>query len=392
MAQPFQDVTGDLDDRVSLELNGKDAPILESYEVEKSILTQPARLRARIGWGGVTRDLLDVLPPNLPIRVFIGDVPCFIGALDGWEATDDAGATQIDLRARDNLAPLHDAFIEAELAVKNLTYAQLVEKALGETVGDFTLFFTNESNRTLTAGTTIRQTTAPTVDPQQAVTGPVQRVLQAHIGERWYEYVKRQLDHAGLFLWSAGDGSFILSTPNSSQAPTYRILRRRGQTRNEVNVLRAALRNDTSGRYTEAVIHGRGGGRKFGRSHTQGTFTDDEMLRFGFKRPLVLRDINVTNNEQAAFYARRKLAETRRAGFSLMYTVAGHTIPSAIRTSERAVWIPDTIVNVTDEEYGIEEDFWIERCVYRRSSAGTTTELTLMRPADLVFANPEGIT
>jgi prophage tail gpP-like protein len=112
------------------------------------------------------------------------------------------------------------------------------------------------------------------------------------------------------------------------------------------------------------------------------------MVAFGITRPLVLRDANVNNADQAVFYARRKIAETRRAGWSLVYTVAGHTIPS-LATGARAVWSPDTIVNVIDDEMGLSGPYYIERCVYRRGPQ-TSTELVLQRPSDLVFGSDEG--
>jgi prophage tail gpP-like protein len=56
----------------------------------------------------------------------------------------------------------------------------------------------------------------------------------------------------------------------------------------------------------------------------------------------------------------------------------------------RAVWAPDTVVRVLDDEHGISGDFWIEGVTFRGSSShGTTTELTLMRPEDLVFGEGE---
>lgn len=389
------DVTGDLDDRVSVRLgplapggDAFDAPILESYEVTRSLLTQPTTFSARFGWGDVARDLLDVLPPRLPFQLVVNGAVQMTGTLDGYEASDGGGATEITIRGRDVMAPLHDAFIRAELSLQDITYAQLAEKALDATVGAHTLFYTNEDNRKLTTGIGVRQTGAPQTDPTQSSKGPTAKQLKAHIGDRWYEYLKRQLDRAGLFLWAGGLGEFILSEPNAAQAPAYQIVRRRGQERNAVNVIRASYRNDTVQRYSECIVHGRGGGRKFGRSKIAGSYTDQEMVAWGFDRPLVARDVQVTNEEQAAFYARRKLAEARRAGWSLTYLVAGHTVPSLLG-GERAVWAPDTVVAVDDGEYGIQGNYYIERVVFRRGPE-TTTELTLQRPEDLVFAIVEG--
>jgi prophage tail gpP-like protein len=282
---------------------------------------------------------------------------------------------------------MHDAFIEAELSLTDSTYAQLVERALAETTADWTLFYTNEDNRKLTTGIGVKQTGAPNVDPTQSSKGPVAKQLKAKIGERWYEFVKRQLDRAGLFLWCGGQGEFILTAPNANQAPIYRILRRRGQTRNEVNVISARFRNATSQRFSECKIYGRGGGKKFGRTKVSGIFVDEEMTALGLKRPLVLHDDNVTNEEQAVFYARRKIAESIRNGWNLTYTVAGHTIPS-LQTGQRAVWAPDTIVTIDDDEFGLSDNYYIEKVTFRRNPA-TTTELTLLRPDSLVFATGE---
>src|SRR5262249_54808500 len=161
--------------------------------------------------------------------------------------------------------------------------------------------------------------------------------------EQQYAHVKRILDRAGLFLWATARGDFVLSAPNAKQKPSYRIVRQRGNDRNAVNVTNARHKNETTGRFSEALIFARGGGRKFGRQNTAGQFVDDEMVTFGYNRPLVFKDANVTNPEQAEFYARRKLAEARRAGWQLVYTVAGHTTPS-LNGGQRAVWAPDTVV------------------------------------------------
>ncbi len=384
-----QSAAGDLNDRVQLFLTGEDgvsraAPIVESYEVSRSILSQPSTWSARIGWGGVTKQLLGVLVPGIPMRLTVNDAPQVTGYLDDVIASGEVGATEISLFGRDVLSRVHDAYVIAELALSDGSYAQLVERALSETVGDYVLSYSNEGNRKLTTGIGVKQTAALDLDPTQAATGPAAKQLKAKIGDRWYEYVKRQLDRAGLFLWAGGDGEYILSSPNANQAPSYRILRRRGQTRNEVSVTQASFQNATSRRFSECIVYGRGGGRKFGRTSVSGRFVDEEITALGITRPLVIHDNNVTNEEQATFYARRKIAESIRNGWNLTYTCAGHTIPSMLN-GQRAVWAPDTVVQVEDQELGLSGNYYIERVVFRRNPQ-TTTELTLLRPDSLVFA------
>lgn len=376
---------GTLDDRVRLYLAGHEIPITISYEVQRAVLTQPSTFSARLGWGGVTKNLLSVLVPGTPFELKINDALMFTGVLDKRGASGDTGATTLAIYGRDSLAPLHDAFITEEKDYSDYTYADLVDAALQVTIDrSYAVVYSNAANRKLTTGVGIPSD--PDAPSQQ--TKKAKRALKSHIGERWYEFVKRELDRAGLFLWAGADGNYILSAPKTDQAPAYRILRRRGETRNAVSVTSASFNDDTVGRYTEAVLFGGGGGRKLGHAKIKGTQTDAEMVSYGFKRPLVIRDAHVSTPEQAEFFARRKLAETRRAGWALSYTVSGHTIPSLLDSGARATWCPDTMVNVQDEEFGIEGDFYIEKVVYRRSPA-TTCDLTLSRPADLVFGKLE---
>jgi prophage tail gpP-like protein len=110
------------------------------------------------------------------------------------------------------------------------------------------------------------------------------------------------------------------------------------------------------------------------------------MVALGYERPLVHRDVNVTNDKQAEFYARRVLAESRRASWQLIYTMAGHSTDSLL--GGRAVWAVDTVVDVADDEFGLNGSLWIESVTHRRNPQ-TTTEIVLMRGDDLVFATGE---
>ena len=390
--QTFGDVTGDLNDRVLVVVNGQTILVAESYEVTRSILTQPATFSLRFGWGDVLRGLISQVPPNATFQLLVGGTPQFTGAIDGFEASSDpSSGGALTIHGRDALAPIHDAFVTEEVSYANATYADMVSQVVSGILPNSTIFPSNDANRRLTTGIGVRATPLPNPPDANATpnpSGPTAKQLKSKIGERVYEFLKRELDRAGLFFWAAGDGSFVLSEPNGNQAASYQITRQRGLTRNAVNVTHATYRNATEGRYSSATVYGRGGGKKLGRTKLNGTFVDDEMVAWGFNRPLVLRDANVNNADQAVFYARRKIAETRRAGWSLVYTVAGHTIPS-LATGARAVWSPDTIVNVVDDEYGLSGPYYIERCVYRRGPQ-TTTELTLQRPQDLVFGSDEG--
>jgi prophage tail gpP-like protein len=93
----------------------------------------------------------------------------------------------------------------------------------------------------------------------------------------------------------------------------------------------------------------------------------------------------VRTPKQAAFVARRKIAEFNRESWQLNYTVSGHTTPSIIGgAGGRAVWTPDTTVEIDDDELGIKGLYYVEGVTFSRSSKDTTT-VHVMRIDDLVF-------
>ncbi len=391
------DAYGQPDDRVRILLDGAELKLCESYEVHAGILTQPAAWSVRVGYGDVLRTLVPLARPGAKCKVYIGPVLQYVGQVDGFTASGETGATELTIEGRDALAPLHDAYVTGEISIKDASFRDLVEGALGRTVGDYTLSYSNDANRKVRTGVGIAPPAPPTNAAEvQVDTSPkaIRVAVQAKLGEREYEFVKRQLDRAGLFLWSGASGGdvpeFVLSAPTAEQPACYRITRRRGARINEVTATSARWQNRTQHRFTEAVVYARGGGKKFSRSKIKDHFVDDEMSAWlaPVSRPLVVRDANVATAAQAEFYARRKIAESIRAGWTLTYTVKGHVAPSLVGGG-LAVWTPDTVVEVRDDEFGINGRFYLEACVYRGGPSGRTTELTLLRPDSLVFASGE---
>lgn len=380
---------GGIDDRVRLVLGKDDVLVAEGYEVSQTILTQPSIFAIRLGYGGVIKDLTKKYPPNTKFQLRIGDTPRMTGWTDGYEVEQNDQATELNIRGRDSLAKLNDSFIQVERTFVSHTYRELVEQALKASGFTGTVLSSNAANRKLSSGIDIEATaddtaTEDTVSPDGV--GDVFRQAKARVGERWYHFVKRNLDRGGFALWSTADGNVVLSRPNANQKPVARILRGRGKPVNDVNVKHVRYRNETTHRFSEALVYGRYGGKKYGRARSKGGYVDDEMVSFGYERQYVAHDINVSNEKQAAFYASRKLAEFRRAGWHLTYTVSGHSTP-AIGGKGRVVWAPDTIVDVQDDELGLSGPFWVESVTFKRPPTETT--LVLMRPQDLLFGLTE---
>lgn len=390
--QDFNGVRGK-EPRVELVLNGNRVLFAERYNVRMSILTQPAAFSLTLGTGGDLVELLDSIAPNQPFQLRIDGRQVMTGFLDGSSSSGTTGLLQVE--GRDALAPLHDYGMLQEQTFKDATYAQLVRKVM-DVVGlkDTKLVFSNRANRAAimgfdpqrgrvegqAAGQVPRAVESLSLETGQG--GGIKKHVQSQLGERAYEFLKRHLDRAGLFLWAAADGSYVLSEPNTAQAGLMMILRSQGSTPEFSTVLDHTYQNKTADRYSSVVVYTRGETKKAGRAQAQATVVDSEMTAWGFNRPLALRDPNADTLQKAEFMARRKLAESRRKGWRLTYRVSDHQAGS--KAGKRLVWAPDSMVDVQDARLGLSGFYWIETVIFASDPQRSTT-VELMRPEDLVF-------
>lgn len=392
--------------RVELILAGETVLLATRYQVRLSILTQPAQFSLTLGTGASLRELMRDAEPNTPFELKIDDRLVMTGRIDGWETSGASGILQIE--GRDALAPLHDGCLEQEQTFKDDTYAALVRKVM-DAVGlkSTKLVFSNKANRKAILGADPEAVVAYEPGPDgklgkkietkgqtpraveslliaQGEGGGTKKHAQAQLGEKAYEFLKRHLDRAGLFLWAAADGSYVLSEPNTAQNAVFELFRSQGAAPEFSVIEDSKLTHKTQGRYSKISVYTRGETKKAGRAKSVASVTDSEMVELGFVRPMVLRDPNADTVKKAEFMARRKLAESRRAGWKLSYTVSGHV--SGSRLDRQLTWAPDTMVRVSDARYGIFENLWVESVTFSGSPHATTT-IELMRPQDLVFGD-----
>lgn len=386
-----------IDNRVRLRLAGQEVLVAESYRVQVGIFTVPSAFELSVGHPDVVAKLFDRYPPSTPFELSIGNTIQFRGNLDAYDAATGPGGGSVVLRGRDHMAYVVDAYIDAERSWTNTTYAGLVTDILGRVVpsGPPLLLSSNAANRSAVVGrpqpdrvdqnVSLTYARAHGIDPKVIGSPTQQKTLQAKVGQRWYDgFLKPELDRAGLFLWATAldTKTYVLSAPNPDQAPAYKITRQRGAPRNAVNVLSARHGHDTVHRYSEYTVYARGGGRKAGITKVKHTLPDEEMKDLSFHRPWLHRDSKASTPAQCEAIARRKRADDCRRAWRLSYTVKGHVTQSL--AGGLAVWSPDTIALVEDDEFDLHGPFYVES-VEHSSNPQTTTTLTLLRPQDLVF-------
>lgn len=422
-------------DVVTITLAGETVRIAESYEVSQSIIAQPCSFSIRLGTGDQVKELIKKYPAGTPFTLAIDGTLQITGTTDGYITEGSTGGTEFTLRGRDRLKSLLDAYVEEERSWADATYAELTADILRETtVGDFSVSNSDAANRKAISRAPLTETRLERVAAKfangelgdilaaqafgqgtgedvvgsaaintaaqtgfLAASGAVagllqgallsvakpkenQKTIQAKLGERWYGGIlKPQLDRTGLMLWCAGDGNFVLSTPATDAKPVARLYRKRGGL---TNVKRASLKNETTGRYARCVVHFRQGGGATTRGRGYGVFNDEEMIALGFTQAMTIKDPKSKNLAQADFLARKKIAESRRAGWSYEVTIAGHTMVGL--DGQRIVLSPNLVIEVDDDENGIRDELWVEQASHARRGA-TETTLRLMRKADAVF-------
>ena len=390
---------GDVRDEVRLILGGTELLTCEAYEIDLSFFTQPAAFSVTVGDDGNAVEYAQAYPPRTLATLQVNGRTVSSGRLDGYEISYDAAGTSITLTGRDHLAEVHDAFVLQEKVFKNATFAELAQGALNAVgLERATLVYTNSTNRQRMAGGNIAALKEPRDVSKEKVEsiggGKVFKTPQSKLGERWYEFLNRHLERVGLFFWAAaevdsdGNPTFVLSEPNTSQKACARIVHRRDRSGqgDAINVLRGSASNDTKSRYSEAIIYTRGGGKSFKRGKAKGRYVDSEMEAFGYRRPIVLKDADCANAKQAEFMAAKAIADGRRSGSRLEYTVSGHTAPRI--GGGRIVWTPDTIVDVDDDALGIKGAYWVDTVHFSRSTTETTTRLVLQSVDTLVYGDP----
>ena len=388
------DSVGGKSDEVQLILGDELVVTPLSYEVNCSVFSQPAAFALEFGWGETAGELIQRFPKGTKFQLQIAGVPVQTGRIDSIGA--GGGATVVRVRGRDNMAPLFKDTFLAEQAFQEATYYQLTRKMMDAVgLGDVELHASNTANRKAITGHRVIETKPPvpsdTFEIETQVTGGQRKIeykkIKASVGQRRYDFLQEHFRKVGLFLWAAGDGSLVLTTPNGDQEPSYSVVRSRGQTVDECNICNHSFDDNAAERYAKYIVYGRAGSGKGGRGRVRGEWVDDEMVALGFAETKSIKDETVKTNKAATFAARREGALQIRNGWRLSYTFAGHLMPSLFDRGAYAIWAHDTICKVADKELGLEDQYYGSDVTFRRNiGTGTTTEVHLMRRDKLIFA------
>jgi prophage tail gpP-like protein len=390
------DSIGTVKDTVQLVLGNMTVSNLLSYDVACSVFSQPSAFALTFGWGDGVGELMERFPKGTPFQLRIADTAIQTGKTDAIGVQGGKSGSVVHVRGRDNMVTLFKDTFLAETAYSEATYYQLTRKMLDACgLGEAVLHADNTANRKAITGHKVVETRpvrpSDLIEVEQTATSGQRKIvynkIKSNLGERRYDFLKRHYEKAGLFLWTAGDGSFVLSRPNGEQQAGYSVVIQRGQTRNQVNSEDSSFDDGAEERYYKYEVYGRAGSGKKGRVKCHGQWIDPEMSRLGFTETKTLLNEQCKSDKQAEYAARREGAMQIRNGWKLEHTFTGHLMPSLYDHGAHAIWAPDTVCHIVNQELRLDDDYYVSDCNFKRDmGGGTATKVKFMRRDGLVFA------
>lgn len=347
---------------------------------------QPSTFTANIRVGAPLKAAYKKITPGKQFEVRIDDVLQMSGRLDAVNGTVTQSGSILNVSGRDLLAVLHDATAERDYGFAQGTYLEIVKRVL-EIVGiTAEVIFSNDANRAAVSGKK-QKVLKPVKATGKAKTGFDTSPMHIKAGEHWYPWLMQILNHAGLVIRASALGQIMLTVPNPDQQPTYSFTVAPAQDRGRKFIVSASKKNDTTNRASKVIVRCKGGGKQSGSKDIEGVIVDREMVDYGIDRVRTIKDFKGSTVDAAKRFAKRKIAEMRRIGFGFTYEVVGHSWQSD-DGRDSAIFTPDTIAHIDDQEHGYTGPLWLESVDFTRGP-DTKTQFTCMRPNDVRYFGDE---
>lgn len=308
---------------------------------------------------------------------YVNDAPQCSGYVDEVEISYDGhSGTKVTIQARDGLSRLVDGNVDERMPVTDkMTLADLLDLLFLKQFSypDWTIFEDNGKGRDLAVSKAVK---ARVTKRRKSIKDPLKDV-RPHPGEGGYAYLTRICHRMGLHPRVMPNGvGVIIAAPEYDQDPAYTFVNLRGSAGKANNILRGRARSSSTGVPSHVWVRGKGS--EAGPKAKYLGFYDNSANSPIFK-PFYHKDDQATSKEQCDAVAAYIVGKAMREAFAYEITVRGFSDPQTGR-----VFNVDTIANVKDEQAGIDGKMWVESRTFRKSRAGTTTDLKLL-PANALI-------
>lgn len=340
-----------------------------------SSMVQPAELSLELGDDTGWDRLQDLVQLGAEFGCFIGDRPRMGGRVELVGSSSSAASSttqQIVVRTK-----LSDGILASAPQGMRLVRATIKDFVLAayESIGlkekDFD--FQGNVSRNLMTGVDSRGNRPP--PDFEALTVEDAKVQTT---ENIFGAVDRHLRRHGLLHWDGPDGRIVVAAPDDQQDPIYRLRSRRRPNAQGNNILEINRDFDVSGAPTQLGMFGKSFGGNFTKAKIGSVVQNLDLVRAGFRRPVIIIDESLRNKSQTLHRARRELSTRSRSLERINIKVDGLQYREG---NALLPWTPDTTVDVTAEQVGgALGTYYIESVMMARNpNQGDSTMLQLVK-------------
>ena len=196
--------------------------------------------------------------------------------------------------------------------------------------------------------------------------------------ETIYAAVDRHLRRHSLLHWDGPDGRIVIGAPDDQQEHISTLRSMRYPFGQFNNIVSAERTQDISQSATVLGVFGVGGGRDFSKSKITTTLYNEDLIKRGFRRAVVIIDEALKTKKLAGARANREFALRNRSLDRLTIKVDGLSYRDG---SELLPWAPDTTHELLIEQLGGQLGIYYleDVTMSRNASDGDTTELGLVK-------------
>jgi prophage tail gpP-like protein len=352
------------------------------YEIECDLLRPADAFRVTLP--GARRAVWDLCAPDELVQILIDDTIVMTGFIDDRRRAVDRSGSFLAVTGRDKSGRLVDESMPLG-EIRGLALLELAKRCTGPWFPR--IVESNADNRRSMRGTGARHARAAAEPHVDLSYRSEKRVLP---GESRWSVLASALEEAGAIAWSTADGrALVVGLPNHDQEPQVRFfLPRRGSRRAaEGNVLSLTLEDSVAERYSQITVvgSGRGSDEDFGEPVLRragvakdGPRPDGTGRAFLAPKHLLVADHDLRSVRLATVRAAREMAERDSTGRRLHIVARGHA-------QEGALYVPDTIAAIEDEEIGLAGHFLITAVTFRHARLGGETTALSMVPKGTVL-------
>jgi len=358
----------------------------------------------------------EALVPGAEIRCTVNgaiQVSAYISSI-GWRQSR-TGGTEMVISGKDKMASLIDSGIDPLLKFNSgmnlLQFLAAVFAPFGYSEGNFII--SNEENVGVMSkniqGVKTRRANIGSTGGGKPLKSFNIHQLRPYPNEGAFQFAARVSQRLGLWLWLSADGKDIIaSKPNYDQSAVYNITR---GFQGGNNVLAGDVVFDASEQPSVIIADGFSGGFEFGpsrmRAYCENPWIDvdnsatlakyakagmvkvvipftGKKIKIPNAKPMWLHDDEAKTPEQLQNFTRREMSLRLHRGLDVRVTVKGHSQKSLVDGVD-TIWAVDRITHFVDEVSNVNEDMWILARTFKKSRAGTTTDLQLIRKNSLTL-------